>query len=46
LDSGSQTKRFLLTPLTATGDFIVVVVLVAAAVGAVAAYSYACSGSH
>jgi len=46
LDRGSQAKRFLLTPLTATGDFIVVVVVVAAVVGAVAAYSYVCSGSH
>ena len=46
LDRGSQTKRFLLTPLTATGDFIVVVVVVAAVVGAVAAYSYVCSGSR
>lgn len=46
VDRESQTKRFLLTPLTATGDFVVVVLVVAAAVGAVAAYSYACSGGH
>src|SRR6266487_631001 len=35
LDRGSETKRFLLTPLTVTGDFIVVVVVVAVAAGAV-----------
>jgi hypothetical protein len=46
LDRGSETKRFLLTPLTAAGDVIVVLVVVAMAVGAVAAYSYACSGGH
>jgi len=46
LDRGNETKRFLLTPLTAAGDFIVVVVVVAVAAGAVAAYSYACSGGH
>jgi hypothetical protein len=46
LDRGSQARRVLMTPLTATGDFIVVVAVVAVAVGAVAAYSYACSGSR
>src|SRR6266516_3588694 len=46
LDRGSETKRFLLTPLTATGDVIVVVLVVAVAVGAVFAYSYAASGGH
>jgi len=46
LDRGSETKRFLLTPLTATGDFIVVVVVVAVVAGALLAYSYAGSGGH
>ena len=46
LDRGSETKRFLLTPLTATGDVIVVVLVVAVAVGAVFAYSYAAAGGH
>jgi len=46
LDRGSETKRFLLTPLTAAGDFIVVVVVVAAAAGAFFAYGYASSGGH
>jgi hypothetical protein len=46
LDRGSETKRFLLTPLTAAGDFIVVVVVVAVVAGAVAAYSYACLRGH
>jgi len=46
LDRGSETKRFLLTPLTAAGDFIVVVVVVAVVAGALLAYSYAGSGGH
>ena len=46
LDRGSETKRFLLTPLTAAGDFIVVVVVVAVVAGAVLGYSYAGSGGH
>ncbi len=45
-DPGSETKRFLLTPVTAAGDFIVVVAVVALAAGAVAAYCYASSGGH
>jgi len=46
LDRGSETKRFLLTPLTATGDFIVVVVVVGVVAGVVLGYSYAGSGGH
>src|SRR5216117_517126 len=46
LDRGSETKRFLLTPLTATGDVIVVIVVVAVVAGAVCAYAYAASSSH
>jgi hypothetical protein len=46
LDRGSETKRFLLTPLTAAGDFIVVVVVVAVVASAVLAFSYAGSGGH
>jgi len=46
LDRGSETKRFLLTPLTATGDFIVVVVMVGVVAGVVLGYSYAGSGGH
>ena len=46
LDRGSETKRFLMTPLTATGDFIVVVVVVAVVAGVVLGYSYAGSGGH
>jgi len=46
LDRGSETKRFLLTPLTAAGDVIVVVVVVAVVAGALLAYSYAGSGGH
>ena len=46
LDRGNETKRFLLTPLTATGDFIVVVVVVGVVAGVVLGYSYAGSGGH
>jgi hypothetical protein len=46
LDRGSETKRFLLTPLTATGDVIVVLVVVAVVAGAVLAYGYASSGGR
>src|SRR5437016_11019336 len=46
LDRGDETKRFLLTPLTATGDVIVVIVVVAVVAGAVGAYAYAASSSH
>ena len=46
LDRESQIKRFFLTPLTATGDFIVVVVVVAVVAGAIFAYGYASSGGH
>ena len=46
LDRGSETKRFLLTPLTATGDFIIVVAVVAVVAGVVLGYSYAGSGGH
>ena len=46
LDRGNEIKRFLLTSLTAAGDFIVVVVVVAVVASAVLAYSYAGSGGH
>src|SRR5437016_3916645 len=46
LDRGSETKRFLLTPLTAAGDFILVVVVVAVVAGAVGAYAHVASSSH
>ncbi len=46
LDRGSETKRFLMAPLTATGDFIVVVVAVAVVAGVIFAYAYAGSGGH
>ena len=46
LDRGSETKRRLLTPLTAAGDFIVVIVVVAVVAGALLSYSYAGSGGH
>ncbi len=46
LDRGDETKRFLLTPLTATGDLIVVIAVVAVVVGAVVGYGYAGSGGH
>jgi hypothetical protein len=46
VDRGSETKRFFMTPLTATGDFIVVVVVVAVVAGVIVAYGYAGSGGH
>jgi nitrate reductase NapE component len=46
LDPGSETKRLLLTPVTAAGDFIVVVVVVGLALAAVGAYGFAASKGH
>ena len=46
VDSGSQFKRTVLTPVTAAGDVLVVVVVVAVVAGIVGVYWYAAGETH